>query len=89
MLEENLQDNVLCTLNRTTLKSIFMNMLIEIQRPNIFNFKAFGMINLHYEIIICQKIYNRVIMTVYIKCVVRFNVHKTLDIILKRQAIKL
>ena len=36
------------------------------------------MINLHYEINICQKIYNRVIMTVYVKCVVRFNVHHTL-----------
>ena len=58
-----------------------MNILIkkiEIQRPNIFHFKAFGMINLHYEIRICQKIYNRVTMTVYVKCVVRFNVHKTL-----------
>ena len=51
---------------------------IEIQRPNIFHFKGFGMINLHYEIRICQKIYNRVTMTVYVKCVVRFNVHKTL-----------
>ena len=36
------------------------------------------MINLHYEIRICQKIYNRVTMTVYVKCVVRFNVHKML-----------
>ena len=44
----------------------------------MFHFKAFGMINLHYEIKICQKIYNRVTMTVYGKCVVRFNVHKTL-----------
>ena len=35
------------------------------------------MINLHYEIRICQKICNRVTMTVYVKCVVRFNVHKT------------
>ena len=51
---------------------------IEMQRPKIFHFKAFGMINLHYEIIICQKIYNRVTITVYVKCVVRFNVHKTL-----------
>ena len=51
---------------------------IEIQRPNIFHFKAFSMINLQYEIKICQKIYNRVTMTVYVKFVVRFNVHKTL-----------
>ena len=36
------------------------------------------MINLHYELNICQKIYNRVTMTVYVKCVVRFNVHHTL-----------
>ena len=48
---------------------------IEIQRPNIFHFKAFGLINLHYDIRICQKIYNKVTMTVYVKCVVRFNVH--------------
>ena len=34
--------------------------------------------NLHYEIRICQKIYNKVTMTVYVKCVVRFNVHQTL-----------
>ena len=50
---------------------------IEIQRPNIFHFKAFSMINLQYEIKICQKIYNRVTMTVHVKFVVRFNVHKT------------
>ena len=49
------------------------------QRPNIFHFKAFGMINLHYEVRICQKIYYRVTMTVYVKCVVGFNVHKTLN----------
>jgi hypothetical protein len=48
------------------------------QRPNTFHFKAFGMMNLHNEIRICQKIYNRVTMTVYVKCVVRFNVRKTL-----------
>ena len=47
-------------------------------RCNIFHFKAFGMLHLHYEIRICQKIYNRVTMTVYVKCVVRFNVLKTL-----------
>ena len=38
------------------------------------------MINLHYEIRICQKTYNRVTMTIYVKCVVRFNVHKTLHV---------
>ena len=36
------------------------------------------MINLHYEIKICQKIYNKVTMTVYVKYLVRFNVNKTL-----------
>ena len=51
-----------------------MNNLIR-NKPNIFHFKAFGMINLHYEIKICQKIYNKVTMTVYVKCVVRFNAH--------------
>ena len=39
-----------------------------------------GLINLHYEIRICQKTYNRVTMTVYVKCVVWFNVHKTLHV---------
>ena len=39
------------------------------------------MINLHYEIRICPKSYNRVTMTVYIKCVVLFNLHKMLFII--------
>ena len=38
------------------------------------------MINLHYEIRICQKIHNRVTMTVYAKCVVWFNVNKTLSL---------
>ena len=52
--------------------------MIEIQIPNTFYFKAYGKINLHHEIRICQKIYNRVTMTVYVKCKVRFNVHKTL-----------
>ena len=45
---------------------------------SVLQFKAFGMINLHYEIRICQKIYNRVTLKVYVKCVVRFNLHKTL-----------
>ena len=35
-------------------------------------------LNLNFEVRICQKIYKRVTMTVYVKCVVRFNVHKTL-----------
>ena len=57
---------------------------MEIRRPNIFHFKAFGMINLHYEIRFCQKIYNnRVTMTVYVKCVVRFNVNKMLSFVPK------
>jgi hypothetical protein len=34
--------------------------------------------NLHYEVKICQKIYNRLTMTVYVKSVVWFNVNKTL-----------
>ena len=34
------------------------------------HFKVFGMINLHYEVRICQKIYNKVSMTVYVKGVV-------------------
>ena len=51
---------------------------IEIQKPNILHFKAFGKINLHYDIRICQKIYNRVTMIVYVKCVVQFNMHKAL-----------
>ena len=54
----------------------YLNKKIEIQRPNIFHFKAFGMINLHYEIRICQKIYYRVTMTVYVKSVVRFNMRQ-------------
>ena len=37
--------------------------------------------NLHYEIRICQKIYMRVTLTVYVKCVVQFNVHKTLVVL--------
>ena len=34
--------------------------------------------NLHYEVRICQKIFNRVTMTVYVKGVVWFNVNKTI-----------
>ena len=44
----------------------------------MFHLKAFGMIRLHYETRICQSIYNRVTMTVCVKCVVQFYVHKTL-----------
>ena len=51
---------------------------MKIQRPNIFHFKAFGMMNLHYEVRIYQKIDNRVTITVYVKGVVWFNVNKTL-----------
>ena len=71
---------VLCTLSRTTSLGILMNIFkkIEIMRPNVFHFKAFGIINLHCERRIYQKIYDRITMTVYVKCVVRFKVHKTL-----------
>jgi hypothetical protein len=57
-----------------------MNILIKNwdTDPNIFHFKAFGMMNLHHEVRICQKIYDRVTMTVYVKGVVWFNVNKTL-----------
>ena len=51
---------------------------IKVQRCNMPHLKAFGMINLQYEIRICQKIYNRVTMTVYVKCVFLFNMHKKL-----------
>ena len=36
------------------------------------------MINLHNQVRICQKIYDRVTMTVYVKCAVWFDVDKTL-----------
>ena len=36
---------------------------IEIQRPTLFHFKAFGMKNLQYEIRIPQKISNRATIT--------------------------
>ena len=36
---------------------------IDMQYVGISHFKAFGMINLQYEIIICQKIYDRVKLT--------------------------
>ena len=44
----------------------YFNEKKKIQRHTIFHFKAFGMMNLHYEIRICQKIYNRVTMTQYV-----------------------
>ena len=49
----------------------------KLRYKDIFYFKAFGMINLPYELRFCQIFYNRV--TVYVKCVVRFNVNKTLE----------
>ena len=58
--------------------SEYLNKKIEIQRPYLFHFKAFGMIDLHYDMRICQKIYYRFTMTVYVKFMVRFNVHQTL-----------
>ena len=72
--------NVLFTLNQTTLLSVFINILIkdwDAEAYNVFYFKAFDVINLHYGIRICQKIHNRVTTTVYVKCVVRSNMHKT------------
>ena len=51
---------------------------IEIKRHNIFHFKAFDMINLHYEIRICQKIYNRVTTDNKSKCLVRNRLHQML-----------
>jgi hypothetical protein len=39
---------------------------MEIERLNISHFKAFGIINLQYEIRICQIIYNKVTMTAYV-----------------------
>ena len=43
-----------------------LNKKIEVQRPNLSQFKVFGMMNLNYEVRICQKIYNRVTITVSI-----------------------
>ena len=59
----------------------YLNKKTEIKRPNVSHFKGFGMINLHYEIRICQKIYDRVTMTVYVNFVVWFNENKTLLIV--------
>jgi hypothetical protein len=42
----------------------FLNKKIEVQTSNIFHFKAVGTLNMHYEIRICQKIYDRVTMSV-------------------------
>ena len=73
MLKANSLKNLHVKSNHTFV-SVLVNISIkeiEIQRPNMFHFKAFGMIDLHYKIRICQKkIYNRVTMTVYFKCVV-------------------
>ena len=44
----------------------------------IFHFEVFGMLDLHYEIRICQKIYNRVTTHNKSKCLVRNNLHQTL-----------
>ena len=50
-------DNVWCTLFRTKLLSIFMNIPMKNwdKRHTLLHFKAFGMINLHYEIRIWKK----------------------------------
>ena len=44
----------------------------------IFYFEAFAMMNLHYEIRICQKIYNRVTTHNKSKCLVQNSLHQTL-----------
>ena len=56
----------------------YLDKKIEMQRPNIFHFKALGMMNLHYEIRICQKIYNRVTTHNKSKCLVRNSLHQLL-----------
>ena len=38
---------------------------IEIQRQNISHFKGFSLMNLQYEIRVCQKMHNEVTMTLY------------------------
>ena len=45
-----------------------------------FHFKDFGMINLHYVIRICQKIYNRGRITVNVWRLVRNSLHQTLQL---------
>ena len=76
IIPKGITSNVLCTLKWSTFLSVFMNILIKLRYRDqkIFHFKGFGMMNLHYEIRICQIIYNRVMMTFYVKCVIWFNV---------------
>ena len=70
-LQQFAVSNVLFTLNRTTLVSVLMNTYL--------NKKAFCLIICTMKYLrIFQKFYDRVTMTVYVKCVVRFNVNKTL-----------
>ena len=47
------------------LSTVVLNSYLETTRK-----LEFGMINLHYRIRIAKKIYDRVTMTVYVKCVV-------------------
>ena len=81
-LQQFAVSNVLFTLNRTTLLSVLMNTYLNKKlryRDNIFHFKAFCLIICTMKYLrIFQKFYDRVTMTVYVKCVVRFNVNKTL-----------
>jgi hypothetical protein len=56
---------------------------MEIQRHIIFHFIAFGMINLHYVIRICQKVYNRGRIIVNVWRLVRNSLHQTLCTVLK------
>ena len=75
------RDNVWCKLFCTRLLSISVNIPMknwDTETYNIFHFEVFGMLNLHYEISICQKIYNRVTTHNKSKCLVRNSLHQTL-----------
>ena len=50
--------NVLLMLNQTTPLSVYITKN-EVQRPNIFHFKAFGMIKLQFEVRIWYEILNK------------------------------
>ena len=84
-LQNNYQvPNVWCKLFRTKLLSIFVNIPMknwDTETYNIFHFEVFGMLNLHYVIRVCQKIYNidyRGRITVNIWHLVRNSLHQTL-----------
>ena len=50
----------------------------EDTEAHYISFKAFGMMNLHYEIGICQNVYNRVTTHNKSKYLVRNSLHQTL-----------